>query len=132
MAAQTTGGQPSAGRVFLSHAGLDEQAAREFAEILRRNGIAVWFDKDDIPPGGPWITVLEEAIRRSSAMIVYVGRLGIQAWVDREVRLGLVLNTNNPQDFRLIAVLGEGADPAALPPFLNQQQYVDLRDKKSA
>src|ERR1700730_1867097 len=121
MAAQSTTGQPGLGGVFLSHAGLDKQAAREFAEILQRNGIAVWFDKDAIKPGEPWMTTLEKAIRQSSAMIVYIGRLGVQAWVDREVRFGLVLNTNNPDAFRLIPVLGEGADPAALPPFPSQQ-----------
>jgi hypothetical protein len=132
MAAQSTAGQSGAGGVFLSHAGLDKQAARTFAEILQRNGIAVWFDTDALKPGEPWMTTLERAIRQSSAMIVYVGRLGVQAWVDREVRFGLILNTNNPDTFRLIPVLGEGADPAALPPFLSQQQFVDLRDKQSA
>ena len=132
MAALSTTGQPGKGRVFLSYAGLDKQAARAFAEILQRNGIAVWFDKDAINPGEPWMDIVERAIHESSAMIVYVGRLGVQAWVDREVRFGLVLNTNNPDAFRLIPVLGEGADPAALPPFLSQQQFVDLRDKQSA
>ena len=65
-------------------------------------------------------------------MIVYIGRLGIQAWVDREVRLGLVRNTHDHEGFRFIPVLGEGADPAKLPPFVQQHQYVDLRDSQRA
>ena len=132
MAAQSTTGQPGVGRVFLSHAGLDTQAARAFAEILQRDGITVWFDQDAIKPGESWMTILEKAIRESSTMIVYVGRLGVQAWMDREVRFGLVLNTNDPKAFGLIPVLGEGADPAALPPFLTQHHFVDLRDKQRA
>ena len=77
---------------------------------------------------------LESAIGGASAMVVYIGRLGVEAWVDREVqvRFGLVRNTQNPTAFRLIPVLGEGADVSALPPFLQQQQCVDLRDPQSA
>jgi hypothetical protein len=101
-------------------------------EILRRNGLEVWFDKDNLQPGDPWMATLEEAIAHASAMIVYVGRLGIQSWVDREVRFGLVRNTGNREAFRFIPVLGEGADPASLPPFVQQQQYVDLRDSQRA
>lgn len=118
--------------IFLSHAGADVQAVRQFVEILRRNGLNVWFDKDNLQPGDPWMAKLEEAISDASAMIVYVGRLGIQTWVDREVRLGLVRNTHDREAFRLIPVLGEGTDLAKLPPFLQQQQYADLRDRQGA
>src|ERR1039457_5423619 len=101
---------PRRGCIFLSHAGADTQAARQVAEILRRSGLDVWFDKDKLKPGDPWMATLEEVIANASAMIVYIGRLGIQAWVDREVRFGLVRNTNNRESFRFIPVLGEGAD----------------------
>jgi WD40 repeat protein len=123
---------PRAGHIFLSYAGADVQAARYFVEILRRNGLDVWFDKDSLQPGDSWMPTLEGAITSASAMIVYIGKLGIQAWVDREVRLGLVRNTHDREAFHLIPVLGEGADPATLPPFLQQQQYTDLRDPQNA
>jgi len=123
---------PRKGHIFLSHAGADTQAARQFAEILRRNGLDVWFDKDNLQPGDPWMATLEEAISHASAMLVYIGSSGIQAWVDREVRFGLVRNTHNREAFRFVPVLGEGADPAKLPPFVQQQQYVDLRDSQRA
>ena len=35
---------PRTGQIFLSHASADTQAASQFAEILRRNGLDVWFD----------------------------------------------------------------------------------------
>src|SRR4051794_19937389 len=95
-------------RVFLSHAGVDTQAAQELARALRQNGLDVWFDKDNLQPGDNWMATLETAIHQSSAMIVYVGRTGVQAWVDREVRFGLERNTSDPKSFRLIPVLGEG------------------------
>jgi WD40 repeat protein/energy-coupling factor transporter ATP-binding protein EcfA2 len=114
--------------IFLSHSGADTQAAAHLAQIIRRNGFNVWMDQDNLQPGEHWMPTIEEAISGASAMVVYVGSLGIQSWVDREVRLGLVHNTNNRENFRFIPVLGEGADPAKLPPFVQQHQYVDLRD----
>jgi hypothetical protein len=63
------------GHIFLSHAGADTQAACQFAAILRRNGLDVWFDKDSLQPGDAWMATLEEAISHASAMIVYIGRL---------------------------------------------------------
>ena len=122
----------SPGHVFLSHAGADTQAAHQFAEILRHSGLSVWFDKDSLLPGDRWMERLEEAIRASSAMLVYVGSRGVQSWVDREVRFGLERNTQDPQGFHLIPVLGEGSDPGRLPPFLGQQQCADLRDPNRA
>jgi hypothetical protein len=123
---------PSSGHIFLSHAGADTRAAREFADILRRNGLDVWFDKDNLQPGDNWQVALEDAISRASAMIVYIGSLDIQTWVDREVRFGLVRNTRNREAFRFIPVLGAGADPTRLPPFVQQHQCVDLRDSQRA
>ena len=120
------------GPIFLSHAGADTRAARQFADILRHNGLDVWFDKDDLQPGDAWMATLEQAIFDASAMLVYVGSSSIQNWVDREVRFGLVRNTANNEAFRFIPVLGEGADPARLPPFVQQHQYVDLRDRQRA
>jgi WD40 repeat protein/energy-coupling factor transporter ATP-binding protein EcfA2 len=118
--------------VFLSHAGADTQAAHQFAEILRRNGLNVWFDKDNLGPGDPWMATIERAISNASAMLVYVGRLGVESWVDREVRLGLVRNTQNREAFLLIPVLGEGAELERLPPFLLQHQCADLRESGRA
>jgi hypothetical protein len=117
------------GHIFLSHSAIDTPAACQLAEKLRGRGLDIWLDKDDLQPGDSWMQVIEAAVHQSSAMIVYVGRLGVQHWVDREVRLGLVRNTKDPK-FRIVPVLGEGANQEELPSFLQQHHYVDLRDKK--
>src|SRR5262249_32180287 len=101
--------EESRGQVFLSHSGADMLAARQLAEILRQNGVDVWFDKDSLRPGDRWMDQIEKAIQNSSAMIVYVGCKGVQSWVDREVRFGLERSTNDPGAFHLIPVLGEGS-----------------------
>jgi hypothetical protein len=79
--------------VFLSHSSADGQAARRLAETLRSNGFKVWLDEDDLAPGDRWMERLEKAVQGAAAMVVLVGRVGVQRWVDREVRLGLVRST---------------------------------------
>lgn len=68
---------PRQGFIFLSHAGVDTQSAKQFAEILLRNGFDVWFDKDDLQPGERWLETVDSAIQGASSMIVYIGRLGV-------------------------------------------------------
>jgi hypothetical protein len=74
--------RPQPPLLFLSHAGIDTEAARalkqrlEAAPEAREHGLRVWFDKDDLRAGEPWQAQLEEAIqRRSTAFAVYVGML---------------------------------------------------------
>ena len=118
--------------IFISHAGSDTDAAKDLAEKLRSNGFRVRFDRDNLRSGDEWMPTIEAAISSASGMIVYVGALGIQHWVDREVRFGLVRNTQNPAAFRFIPVLGPGADSEKLPPFVKQHQYVDFRKSGQA
>ena len=67
--AATSGIASAQTRVFLSHAGADSIAAREFAKVLRCNGVEVWFDQDSLQPGDHWMETLERAIQQSSAMV---------------------------------------------------------------
>jgi hypothetical protein len=39
----------------------------------------VWFGKDNLQPGDGWMEIPEEAISHASAMIVYIGSLGIRS-----------------------------------------------------
>jgi hypothetical protein len=74
--------RPQPPLLFLSHAGIDTEAARalklriEAAPEAQEHGLRVWFDKDDLNAGEPWLTQLQETIQhRSAAFAVYVGML---------------------------------------------------------
>ena len=122
--------------VFLSHAGIDTEAARALkARILaapaaQENGLSVWFDKDDLAAGQPWQRQIETAIEHSYAFAVYVGSKGVANWVDAEVRLALNRAITEP-DYRFIPVLAGGAPgPDALPGFARQfQGVVDVESR---
>ncbi len=113
--------------LFLSHAGDDSGAVRKLADRLRRAGLDVWLDVEELNPADRWMKSLEEALARADAFAVYVGKSGIRGWVDREVRVALDRNTEDPS-FRVIPILGAGSDVESLPFFLAQHQWLDLRD----
>jgi len=113
--------------VFISHSGQETAAARTIAEALSRANLEVWLDEESLRPGDVWMEELERAIERAGAFVVYVGRDGVRRWVDAEVRLALDRSVRDPA-FRLLPVLGPGADPDALPAFLKQYHYHDCRD----
>lgn len=116
----------SSSRLFLSHSGEDAQAAQDLARRLRAIGVEVWLDVDRLEPGDPWMAKIEEALASSDAFAVYVGRSGVQGWADQEVRVALSRAVTD-ESFRLIPILGPNADPASLPLFLRQHQWLDLR-----
>ena len=112
--------------VILSHAGEDTEAAKDLAHQLRLAGLNVWLDVERLRPGDHWMEELAATLRQASAMVVYIGKAGVQCCVDNEIRAALDKSLRDHK-FRLIPVLGPGADPDSLPFFLKQHQWQDFR-----
>jgi TIR domain len=108
--------------LFLSHAGVDTEAARKLVDLIeatpdaREQGLKVWFDKRDLEAGSGWQQQLERAIEeRSTAFAVYLGATGVINWVDSEVRLALSRAREQP-NYRFIPIISASADGSgALP-----------------
>jgi hypothetical protein len=79
--------------LFLSHSGADTEEAKSLASLLRQAGVEVWLDVERLQPGNRWMEELETALRVANSFAVYVGKSGVQRWVDREVRVALERNT---------------------------------------
>ena len=117
--------------LFLSHAGADTEAARrlkqriESAPEAQARGLKVWFDKDDLRPGGTWQSQLQDAIGEATAFAVYVGSRGVVNWVEAEVNLGLSRAISGNPRIPFIPILArEAAGSSALPGFARQFQGV--------
>jgi hypothetical protein len=112
--------------VFLSHNSQDKPAVEEIAARLEDRGMRVWLDKGELRPGFPWQEGLEEGVRASGAVAVFVGAAGLGAWQEPEMRAFLARSRR--EKVPVIPVLLPGSsDSPQLPPFLDALTRVDLR-----
>ena len=51
--------------VFLSHDSDDKPTVRKLRATLKKRGVRVWLDEDELRPGQRWIHGLEEALDRA-------------------------------------------------------------------
>jgi hypothetical protein len=83
--------------VFLSHNSQDKPLVEAIAAHLKAKGFSVWLDRDELRPGLPWQEALEEAIRTSRAVAIFVGgnllksgqELERIAFIDRAAKEGI-------------------------------------------
>jgi WD40 repeat protein len=116
-------------RLFLSHAGIDSEAALRLARRLeasedaKAHGLKVWVDKADLVAGGRWKDALQSALDNSTAFAVYVGSRGVVNWVWDEVSVALDRVHKEP-GYPIVPILAPGTSSAELPSFLSQYQGI--------
>ena len=96
--------------LFLSHSGADTEEAKVLANRLRESGLDVWLDVERLQPSQRSMEELENALRVSQNFAVYIGKSGVERWVDREVRAALDRNSANPE-FRIFPYSGSRSGP---------------------
>src|SRR5208337_2640421 len=79
--------------VFVSYSRSDEAGAAELNGWLRSQGLSTFFDRSKLRPGLRWVPALEDAIGRSRAVVVLVGKHGIGITQQYERELALVRQT---------------------------------------
>lgn len=110
--------------VFVSYARSDEAVAAELNGWLSAQGLRTFFDRSALRPGLRWIPALEDAIERSLAIIILVGKHGIGNTQQYERELALARQSHDP-GLPVIPVLMPGCES---PPtgFLRLVTWVDL------
>ena len=112
--------------VFLSHNSRDKPLVEEIGAQLRGKGLRVWLDKWELRPGFPWQERLEEGVRASRAVAVFVGAGGLGSWQEPEMRAFLARSKR--EEVPIIPVLIPGCpDSPQLALFLEALTWVDLR-----
>lgn len=72
--------------VFLSYSRADRPIALELTEALKAEGVSVWSDFDNLRAGDHWRSVIQEALRDASALIVLLTERSAQSsWVMHEI-----------------------------------------------
>jgi hypothetical protein len=125
-ASRSTDRTPAEFDVFLSHNSRNKPAARDLKQQLAARGLAVWFDEDDLPPGQPWMPLLEAGIKASHSVAVLVGQDGLGPWEDEEMQAALRFAVKDKRPVIPVLLPGAGAEPE-LPLFLGNRTWVDLR-----
>jgi TIR domain len=95
--------------VFISYARSDEAAALQLNCWLCAEGFSTFFDRNALRPGLRWVPALEEAIGRSKAVAILVGKHGIGNTQQYERELALIRQTADAA-FAVIPVLMPGCD----------------------
>ena len=111
------------GHVFMSYNSRDRDKVRAVDGFLKQRGLVSFFDQQNLRAGQNWPQALEDALRRSSAVAVFVGaQIGNWQWPE----IGFALDRQaNEKTFPVIPVLLDGADTSRSFLFLNT--WIDLR-----
>ena len=63
---------PSKSFVFVSYARTDSEPVQRIVAELRKLGVDVWIDAEMLTPGESWELLIKEALRRASAILVFI------------------------------------------------------------
>ncbi len=72
--------------VFLAHNSQDKPLVRAIATKLKRRGLKVWLDEEQIPPGRAFQDVIQQAIQNVTCAAIFIGLGGLGKWQVLESR----------------------------------------------
>jgi hypothetical protein len=112
---------------FLSHNSKDKPAVRALKLALEARGLRCWLDEEQLRPGLPWQSLLEQGIKGAGSVAVCVAADGIGPWEDEEQQAALRLAVRDGRAVIPVVLPGAPVQPE-LPLFLSGRTWVDLRD----
>ncbi len=118
--------QSSISHVFMSYSRIDEEVMRRITTFLRKQGIKVWVDNENLIPGTPiWEEEIEKAINGAFAVVVVLSpdAKGSE-WVRREVTYA------DQYEKRVFPVLVNSDEDSSIPIRLITRQFVDIRSNE--
>lgn len=110
-------------KVFISHSNQDSDETLFVADSLRRAGIDVWVDFENIRGGADWLCEIQAGIQRCDAVVVVLSKSSANSvWVERECLYAWQLR--KPVFTALV-------DDILIPLHLINIQYCDLRARRT-
>jgi hypothetical protein len=108
------GGSEPGWDVFISYGRADRIFVRELADALSGAHLRVFVDVDNLQAGDAWDTTILDALDRSSSAVVILSSAhGQSSFQDAELKHLLRLRAE--RDYRVVPVLLDGLEPAAMP-----------------
>lgn len=83
---KTSGVEAESYDAFFAHNSTDKRSVLRIAEAMSKRGIKTWVDVEQIPPGRWFQEIIQAAIPRCRAAVVFIGPRGLGRWQDVELR----------------------------------------------
>ena len=96
---------------FLSHNSKDKPAVRALKQALDAQGLRCWLDEEQLRPGLPWQSLLEQGIKGSASVAVCVAGDGLGPWEDEEMLAALRLAVADGRPVIPVLLPGAPAKP---------------------
>ena len=111
--------------VFISHASEDKQEIVEpLVQVLKKNGISCWYDKDDIGWGDSIVGEVSGGLESSKYVVFIITRTFLdKKWTHIELNTTLNMQITSGEKKVLPIVVGD-IQPYELPPLLQDKKYI--------
>jgi hypothetical protein len=106
-------------RVFLCYDSEQRDLAQRVALALAGAGIEVFFDRDDLPPGGEFNLAIRNAIRRSDLFLFIASREALREGAYALTELGIARQRWPHPAERVLTLLADETPITALPAYLS-------------
>ena len=114
-------------RVFVSHHSSKADVAHQVEALLAKRGIRCWIAPRDVPPGAPFDSAIQEAIKECAAvLLLFCSNSDKSRHVKRELILGD--SAGRP----IVPLRLEAIDPGELAYHLADSQWIDWIDRREA
>lgn len=105
--------------LFLSYSRGDFAKAKALAEELKRRGVSVFLDAEELAPGVSVAKTLDRALRKSDAIVMFVGSDAAQSsWLMFEMGAAIGMGK------RIVPIVAEGVDLKTIPPPLRDRVMI--------
>jgi formylglycine-generating enzyme required for sulfatase activity len=112
-------------RIFLSYASEDRASADAIRLALHNDGHDVFFDREDLPPGGEFHTRIRRAIEESDFAIFLISPKTLDADSYTLTEISIAEKTWRSPDGRILPVILERVDIKSLPAYLSSVTFLE-------
>lgn len=112
-------------KVFISHSSKDREFVVRLVNDLKKNGVAVWYDKHEIRIGDDIVDKIEEGLQGVDYFCIVLSPSSIESrWVKEELNSAKDTSITAAGTFVLPLLLSD----CAIPPLLKAKRFADFRN----
>jgi tetratricopeptide (TPR) repeat protein len=105
----------SKNHIFISHSTKDNEFVKALRKSLEIQNLQTWVDSRELSPGDELNPKVKQGIEEAQAFILVISQNAFNSpWVLKETKHALKIKKKRSDDYRIIPLLLEGVEPAAL------------------